>query len=480
MDLLKRKTPLNMPVKVIQFGEGNFLRAFFDWMVDEMNRKAGFNGSVLMVKPREGGNCDAVNAQDGLYTLISRGIENGKLIEKASVIEAVKGCLMAHGQWDELLKAFCGAELQFCVSNTTEAGIEYKPEPYVPGQPQTTFPAKVTALLFGRFKAGLPGLTFLPCELIDKNGIKLRECMLKYVSDWNLGAEFGKYIENDCLFCCTLVDRIVAGYPKAEAAEICAKLGYEDKLIVCAEPFHFLVIEGPASLEKALPLKAAGINVVYTDDQSPYRTRKVRFLNGAHTSTIPAAYLVGFDFVDEAVNDPLFGKYMRSVLFDEVFPTVPLPEAEKTEFASAVLERFANPFAMHRLLSIALNSVSKWKVRVLPTLLDYQKAFGKLPQILTFSLAALIAFYRNENGVGLGRVNPYPVSDSNGIPAWFEAEWKANGADPDTLVNHVLARTDFWDMDLNTVAGLPQTVANDLKMICTDGVRLAVRSLIHG
>ncbi|MBE6407394.1 MAG: tagaturonate reductase [Lentisphaerae bacterium] len=475
MDLLKRQTPCNMPVKVVQFGEGNFLRAFIDWMIDEMNRKVGFNGSVQIIQPLDKGLSDMINAQDGLYTLILRGIADGKLVEDTRVIESVKGCLNAYTEWEKAMETFRGADLRFCFSNTTEAGIEYKAEPYTPGVTQTTFPAKVTALLYERFKAGLPGLIFLPCELIDKNGITLKKHMIQYATEWALGADYIDYIENANTFCCTLVDRIVAGYPRATADAICEKLGYKDNLLDCGEPFHFFVIEAPDDVEKELPLREAGLDVVFVKNQAPYRTRKVRFLNGAHTATIPAAYLAGFDFVDEVVADPFFGKYMRTLLFEEVYPTVDLPDDEKTAFASAIVERFANPFAMHRLLSIALNSVSKWEVRVLPSLLDYLKIKGQLPKVLSFSLAALIAFYRNEGGTGLGRVNAYPVADSDGIAAFFEEQWKNN--EIPALVRNVLARTDFWDMDLNTVPGLTDNVTANLKNIMADGVRLAAGAL---
>ena len=475
MDLLKRQTPCNMPVKVVQFGEGNFLRAFIDWMIDEMNRKVGFNGSVQIIQPLDKGLSDMINAQDGLYTLILRGIADGKLVEDTRVIESVKGCLNAYTEWEKAMETFRSTDLRFCFSNTTEAGIEYKAEPYTPGVTQTTFPAKVTALLYERFKAGLPGLIFLPCELIDKNGITLKKYMIQYATEWALGADYIDYIENANTFCCTLVDRIVAGYPRATADAICEKLGYKDNLLDCGEPFHFFVIEAPDGVEKELPLREAGLDVVFVKNQAPYRTRKVRFLNGAHTATIRAAYLAGFDFVDEVVADPFFGKYMRTLLFEEVYPTVDLPDDEKTAFASAIVERFANPFAMHRLLSIALNSVSKWKVRVLPSLLDYLKIKGQLPKVLSFSLAALIAFYRNEGGTGLGRVNAYPVADSNGIAAFFEEQWKNN--EIPALVRNVLARTDFWDIDLNTVPGLTDNVTANLKNIMADGVRLAAGAL---
>ncbi len=479
MNLLKRTSPVPYPVKVLQFGEGNFLRAFIDWMVQEMNDKADFGGAVQIIQPLERGTSDLINAQDGLYTLILRGVEDGKVVERTRVVESVAGCLNAYTEWDKVVAAFLGKEVRYLFSNTTEAGIEYKPEPYTPGKVQTTYPAKLTALVYERFKAGLPGLVFLPCELIDKNGKLLREDMLRYAADWALDPAFAKWLREDCAFCCTLVDRIVAGYPRAEADELCRKLGYQDNLLDCGEPFHFFVIECDEATERLLPpFRAAGLHVAVVRDQTPYRTRKVRFLNGAHTSTVLAAYLAGFDFVDEVVADPLFGKYMRAVLFDEVFPTVPLPDDEKRAFASAVLERFGNPFAFHRLLSISLNSVSKWKVRVLPSLLDYRQKFGKLPRLLSFSLAALVAFYKNRGGTGLGRVNAYPVSDSPDIVAFFEKVWADHASDPAALAEAVLARADYWGMDLNTVPGLADAVADGLRRITADGARLAAADLL--
>ncbi len=483
MEQLHRKTPLTLPVKAVQFGEGNFMRAFIDWMIDEMNKKAGFGGCVQLIQPRGGekGQAlrDAINRQDGLYTLILRGVEDGKVVEKSQIIESVKGCLDPVSEWQEICNVFCGKELRFFFSNTTDAGIEYKEEPYTPGKAQGTFPAKLTALLYARFSARLPGLILLPCELIEENGKKLKEIILRYAAEWKLGDDYADYIRKECIFCCTLVDRIVAGYPKMEAESICAKAGYEDKLIDCGEPFHFFVIEAPDCVEQELPLCKAGINAVFVKDQTPYRTRKVRFLNGAHTATIPAAYLAGFDYVQEVMADPFFSKYVRTVLFEEVFPTVSLPDGEKKMFAEAVMERFQNPFAFHRLLSIALNSVSKWKIRVLPTLLDYLKLYGKLPKVLAFSLSALIAFYRNENGIGSGRINVYPVNDTEGIAAWFEEQWKQYAAEPGILVKNVLGRTDFWGMDLNEVPGLTETTEQNLKNILADGIRLATGGLFR-
>ena len=428
MPLRHRSSPLVSPTRVLQFGEGNFLRAFIDWMIHRMNTSAGFDAAVQIVQPLPQGMCDAINAQDGLYTVVLRGVEKGKAVETFETIECVKGCLNPATQWREIEAVACDPALRFVFSNTTEAGIEYR-------EGADTFPSKVARLLVARAAAKCPGLVFIPCELIERNGRQLKECVLRYVPDSATRA----YIETECVFCDTLVDRIVSGYPKDDAPRYERHLGYEDKLIVCGEPFHFFVIEGPESLRAELPFEKAGLNVLFTSDQTPYRTRKVRFLNGAHTASVLAGHLAGFTFVDEMVRDPKFNTLLRSVLFDEIFPTVPLPADEKRAYAESVLERFANPYAQHRLLSIALNSVSKWKVRVLPTLLDYQRMFGRLPPNLTRSMASLIEFYRT-----------CEAQDSPDILAFF----KTNPPLPS-----ILSRTDFWGMDLNTIPGFTDMVS---------------------
>ncbi len=482
MELLKRTSAPTLPVKVLQFGEGNFLRAFIDWMINEMNKQGKFNGLVQIVQPLPQGMGKMINDQDGLYTLIIRGVEGGKEVQKREVIESVVGCLNAYEEWAAVVEAAKNPDLRFVFSNTTEAGIEYKPEALDLNSTPNTYPAKLTSLVYQRWQAfnGDPakGLYFIPCELINRNGATLKECMLKYAADWNLPADFAAWLENSCIYINTLVDRIVAGYPRAEAEQICAELGYKDNLLDCGEPFHFYVLEGPQSVLDELPLKECGLNVVVTDNQTPYRTRKVRFLNGAHTGNILAALLGGLNLVDEMMNDADFGAMVRKSIFDEIFPTVDLPDQEKQFFAESVVERFLNPFANHRLLSISLNSVSKWKVRVLPSLLDYLQMKGQLPPVLAFSLAALLRFYRlkldaDGNATGSCGELTWPVSDSPEILAFF-----AGIADDADYVRKALANTEFWGMDLNTVAGLTDSVTANLAKIDQDGIRAAVKALL--
>lgn len=484
MNGLKRKTPSALPVRVLQFGEGNFLRAFIDWMFHEMNKQGKFNGMAQLVQPLPSGMAEQINAQDGLYTLILRGIADGKTVEKREVIESVKGCLNPYENWNAVVECAVSNDLRFVFSNTTEAGIEYKPEPYTPGKCQNTYPAKLTSLVFERWKAfrGDPskGLVFVPCELIDHNGSTLKQCMKHYAADWNLPEEFSSWLDSACLFVNTLVDRIVAGYPRGEAEKIESELGYEDKLLDCGEIFHFFVIEGPQSILKELPFTECGLNVIVTDNQAPYRTRKVRFLNGAHTADVPAAILGGLTFVDEMMDDPVFGKMVRKAIYDEIFHTVELPDEEKKFFADSIVERFRNPFAHHRLLSISLNSISKWKVRVLPSLLDYVRIKGELPRVLAFSLAALLRFYRLEldgegKASGSYREIRYPVSDSPDVLAFFAETAKLPLKE---AVGKALANTSFWDMDLNTVPGLVELVTEKVALIDNAGIREAVKSIL--
>ncbi len=484
MNGLKRKTPSSLPVRVLQFGEGNFLRAFIDWMFHVMNKQGKFNGMAQLVQPLPSGMAEQINAQDGLYTLILRGIADGKTVEKREVIESVKGCLNPYENWNAVVESAVSNDLRFIFSNTTEAGIEYKPEPYTPGKCQNTYPAKLTSLVFERWKAfqGDPakGLVFVPCELIDRNGATLKQCMKQYAADWKLPEGFSAWLDTACLFVNTLVDRIVAGYPRGEAEQIEAELGYEDKLLDCGEIFHFFVIEGPQRILKELPFTECGLNVVVTENQAPYRTRKVRFLNGAHTADVPAAILGGLTFVDEMMDDPVFGKMVRKAIYDEIFHTVELPDGEKKFFADSIVERFRNPFAHHRLLSISLNSISKWKVRVLPSLLDYIRLKGELPQVLAFSLAALLRFYRLELD-GEGKASGsycgirYPISDSPEVLSFFAESSRLPMED---AVAGALANTSFWGMDLNTVPGLTEFVTKKVALIDKAGIREAVKSVL--
>lgn len=374
--------------KVIQFGEGGFLRGFADWMLQIANEKAGLDARVVVVQPIEKGMCDMLSAQNCSYTHLCRGAE-GVDVKK---IDVISRCVKPYEDFDAYIELAKSPDFRFVISNTTEAGIAFCDTDKYTDRPASSFPGKLTQLLKARFDAGLGGFVFLPCELIDKNGANLKKCVLKYANLWELGDAFVAWIENENIFCNTLVDRINTGYPKDETIDV----GFDDKMINTSEYFHLWVIEGYNGLFDELPFDKCGLNVILTDNLEMYRTRKVRILNGAHTSLVPYALLEGFDTVRSCVEDERMSTHIRKCVYDEIIPTLDLPKDELIEYADNVLVRFSNPYIKHMLASISLNSVSKFKVRVLPSILEYIRRFDKMPETLIFSFAKLIEFYRTD------------------------------------------------------------------------------------
>ena len=409
------------PEKVMQFGEGNFLRAFVDDFIDIANEKAGYNGKVVLVQPIGQGLTDLINAQQGLYTLYLRGSEKGRKVDDKRVISAVSRCLNPYRDWSDVLALAKSPDLELVVSNTTEAGIVHESESKFDQVPPISFPAKLTRVLYERYTAGLPGLIILSCELIDNNGKELQKCVNQYIDDWGLDAGFRAWVNEKNLFCSTLVDRIVPGRIRdaEEVKALAAANGYDDPLTDVGEVFGFWAIEGPAELEDRLPFKKAGVPVAVVPDVTPYKKRKVRILNGAHTGFVLGAYLAGFDIVRDCMHDDTVLGFMNKMLYEEVIPTLSLDKDDLMNFAAAVQDRFNNPFVNHELMSISLNSTSKWRARNMPSLLDYIEINGKLPACLTMSLAAYIAFYSNDvqalTDAGLvcrrAKGNEYTVSD---------------------------------------------------------------------
>ncbi len=480
------------PVKAVQFGEGNFLRAFIDYQIDVMNEKTDFNGSVVMVQPLQNGMGDMINAQDAVYTTILSGVENGERVEEDRVITSVKECVNPYRDYDKYIKLADNPDLKFIFSNTTEAGIAYDPSVKLEDKPQLSFPGKVTAFLYRRYKTFggdvNKGLIFIPCELIDKNGQMLRKWVLKHAEDWKLEKSFIEWVDASCDFCCSLVDRIVPGYPRAEAEAICERLGYKDNLLDAAEKFLFWAIEYThKSHEDELPTGKAGLNVVWTDDMSFYRTRKVRILNGTHTMTVLAAYLAGKTTIEECMKDPLVSAFMDQGLFKEIIPSMDGDKALLESYATDVLNRFRNPSIVHLLLSISLNSTSKFKTRDLPSLTGYLKKYGKLPKTLVFSLAALIAFYegekREDGYFGKREANEYKIMDSPDVIDFFAskyAETYASAAEKaSALASSVLKKTEWWGEDLSAIEGLENLVKEDLEKIWTLGMVEAMKTIVE-
>ncbi|MDE6864283.1 MAG: tagaturonate reductase, partial [Eubacterium sp.] len=379
---------------IIQFGTGNFLRGFADCFVDKLNKENLYDGKIVIVSPTDSKTIDTLNKQDCRYNLYLRGIENGKEICERTEINSISRAINPYKDYDVFIALAQNPDLRFIISNTTEAGIAFSSDDKFTDKPAKSFPAKLTQLLYARYKAGLNGFVILSCELIDNNGKELEKCALDYARLWNLGEDFCKWIAEENDFCNTLVDRIVTGYPKDEAEQLCAEVGYNDKLLNTAEPYHLWVIEG--NYEKELPLQKADLNVIWTDDVKAYKKMKVRILNGSHTSLVFPSMLCGIDTVKESLDDKELSEFLNTCLFEYILPTFGETE-ENRQFANAVLERFANPYIKHLWQSISLNSVSKFTARVLPTMTDYVKKNNTLTKSLVFSLACLIAYYKTND-----------------------------------------------------------------------------------
>lgn len=412
------------PERVIQFGEGGFLRGFVDWMLQKVNESSDFNGSVVVVQPIEMGMCDMLSAQNCVYTHVIRGVEG----VDTTVVDVISRCVKPYEDFNAYLALAENPDFRFVVSNTTESGIVYSNEDKITDAPPKTFPAKVTLLLKRRYELGLKGFIFLPCELIDRNGDNLKKCILKYADLWNLGEGFKNFVENDNIFTNTLVDRINTGFPRGEDLG----LGYEDNMLNTSEFFHLWVIETDHDLESELPFASAGLNVIVTRDKlEMYRTRKVRILNGAHTSLVPYAMLEGFDTVKSCIDDERMCNHLRKCVFDEICPTLDLPHDELIAYANSVVERFGNPYIKHYLSAISLNSVSKFKVRVLPSILEYIKRFNKMPETLIFAFAKLIEFYKTDM-----------PQDAPEVVAFMR----------DHSIPEILANEELWGQDLSFLA----------------------------
>jgi len=482
-----------LPERVLQFGEGNFLRGFVDWMLERMNRQGLFQGRAVLVQPIASGLGERINAQDGLFTVLLRGVEAKTMSESCELVTSVSRCIDPFVAFDSFLDCGKQPELRFVVSNTTEAGIRLDEGDRLDARPSLSFPGKLTQLLYARYQhfAGDParGLILLPCELIERNGDALARAVFELATRWALPAEFAAWVRQSCVFANTLVDRIITGYPKDEAAALEQRFGYRDSLVVAGEVFHCWVIESPRSLEEELPLAAAGLGVVWTDDMSPYRERKVRILNGAHTMVALAAFLSGKNTVRECMEDPLFRGYLEGALESEIVPTLSLPPPELSSFAASVLERFESPFIRHQLLSISLNSVSKYKARILGTVLDNQLRSGGASPRLTFALAALAAFYRGRELaggalIGAREAGPYEIRDELPVLQFFLSAWQraeAQGSSLEActeLVRDLLARHDFWGAQAAQLSPEFQSaVSHHLHAICQHGVRRALEAL---
>ena len=464
------------PTKVIQFGEGNFLRAFVDWIIWNTNQKTDFNAGVVVVQPIERGMVDMLNAQDGLYHVNLQGIEKGEAVDSIQMIDVINGGLDPYTQNDEFLALAENPDIRFVISNTTEAGIAFDPSCKLEDKPASSYPGKLTQLLYRRYNHfngdRSKGFIILPCELIFLNGKELKKCIYQYIDLWNLGEGFKTWFEEACGVYCTLVDRIVPGYPKDTIEQIHERIGFNDNLVVKGEIFHLWVIEAPESVAAEFPADKAGLNVLFVPSEAPYHERKVTLLNGPHTVLSPVGYLSGLDTVKECVEDPEVGAFVKKVMYEELMETLNLPKPELQAFADSVIERFVNPYVKHFVTSIMLNSFPKYKTRDLPGLKTYLERKGELPKGLVLGLAGIITYYK---GGKRGDVEIVPHDDA-AIVELLKNLW-ATG-DVRKVAEGVLAAEFIWGEDLNAVPGLTDLLTADLALIQNEGMRAAVASVL--
>lgn len=468
--IISKKTA---PIKVMQFGEGNFLRAFVEWIIQKMNDSGKYNGHVVVVQPLAFGRVDELAKADGLYTLYLQGLNEGKVVRTHEVIDVLDDFINPYSQYDKFLGYAESEDLEVVISNTTEAGIALDPSDTDFTKTPNSFPGKALSLLRRRYEhfhgAMDKGLSFICCELIDHNGEELKKCVLALAEIKGYEESFISWIENACHFTSTLVDRIVPGYPRDEIEEITKELGYIDNNIVKGEIFHLWVLDKEEHIQKVFPCDQVGLNVIYADSIVPYKQRKVKILNGCHTCMVPVAYLYGIDRVRESIEDPVVGKFAREFVFDEVVPTIKLPQDQMISFANSVFERYLNPFVKHELMSIALNSISKYKARVLPTVKDYLATKGELPRHAMFSLAALIKFYLGvrDNGDAIA------LKDDPGYLAYFNS---IKNRKDEEIVDGVLSNLSFWAEDLTKLSNCRELVLGYYRDIAKNGMKKALQS----
>ncbi|NHF59516.1 tagaturonate reductase [Flavobacteriaceae bacterium TP-CH-4] len=468
-----------LPIKVMQFGGGNFLRGFVDWMVQTLNDLTDFKGGVVVVKPTEHGDYQLLKSQDGLFTVILDGISSGESFTEIKQIDCVQGIINPYTEWERYLELAQQSDIRFVVSNTTEAGIRFNTEDRLADSPPKEFPAKLTVWLYRRFQHFAAdtskGCIILPCELIVDNGFVLQETILQYSEHWGLGDAFDNWIKTNNYFCNTLVDRIVSGYPTDREKHFQNKLGYKDELMVAGEYYHSWVIQGPEVAQKELPFSQTALNVFFVEELAPYREMKVRILNGAHTAMVPVGFMLGMRTVKDCMADEAMSHFVKSLLQEEVAPTLDLPDDRKQLFIADVLNRFENPFVKHRLESIALNSISKFRTRLLPTLKDFYDRYQELPERIVFVLAALIRYYKGEFKGSIIELRDESESIQFFAEQWAKYEGKESSMK--ALIVAILSNKSLWGTDMTAFEGLAERVTRYGAAIEQEAVHKTLMSL---
>lgn len=464
----------NRPTKIMQFGEGNFLRAFVDWIVQDLNDKNIINSGVVVVQPVPMGRVADLAKQDGLYTLCLEGIDKGQKVQSRQIIDVLNDFVNPYEDYDKYIAYARSADLEVVVSNTTEAGIVLDESDVDFSKCPTSFPGKLLAFLWERYNFFqgdvTKGLAIIPCELIDHNGQALQKVLNQLAEIRQMDGDFITWLNTANHFTDTLVDRIVPGYPRDTVEQIWQETGFVDNNVVKGEVFHLWVLKKDEFIQNKLPADKSGLNVIFANDIVPYKQRKVKILNGAHTAMVPVAYLCGIDTVGEALADKEISTFIRQLIFEEIKPTITLPEDEMQAFAESVLERFQNPFVRHELMSIALNSTTKFKTRLLPSYNDYVAKFGQIPNHILFAFAALVTFQKGVRGKEIIAIK----DDQQYLDFWAEL-WTSS--DMTEIARKALSNVALWEQDLATPTNV-ELVAKYLTDIHTNGMRKAMQKVI--
>lgn len=473
--------PENRKEKILQFGEGNFIRAFVDWMIDAANKQGVYDGSVAICQPIPQGLADVINGQNGAYTVVIRDMEEGQMKEEVIVNTCISRCINPYTDYDKLLEVALSPDLEVIISNTTEKGIEYRSGDRLEDKPQVSFPGKLTALLYKRFMAGGKGLLIIPLELINDNGSLLKNIVLEYAEQWGLGEGFVEWFARENHIVSTLVDRIVTGYPRDEAEEFEKRFNYQDNLIDTCEKYNLLAIEGKEELAEILPIHKTRANVIWTDDITEYRERKLYILNGAHNAIGLAGFYRGHKYVIDLMRDDVFRAFTEKVVFEEIVSN--FKDREQAEgFAREVLGRFSNPFIKHNLMQIAIHGCSKFMLRCLPSIRLFYERTGSIPKLLSFSFAAFILFYKGEleDGLYYGTKEDgsrYEIKDSAEVIQFFARVWENN--DISKAVHETLANTGFWNgEDLTEMDGLEELIIKNIQSIVETGMDNTMKNLM--
>lgn len=462
------------PIKIMQFGEGNFLRAFVEWILQDLNDKHAIDSDVVVVQPMPFGRVENLREQDGLYTVCLEGLVDGKEVKTRQIIDLLGDFINPFTDYEGFLKYGESPDLEVIISNTTEAGIAFDETDTDQSVCPKSFPGKLLALLKRRYDFYNgdydKGLNIVPCELIDNNGTELKKILLKLSKLIYNDDKFEAWLDKANHYTDTLVDRIVPGFPKDTVREIYEETGFIDNNVVKAEAFHLWVLKDEPSVHKALPADKTGLNVLFVPDIKPYKERKVKLLNGTHTGMVPVAYMCGIDTVRESVTDKDVRRFVKSLTYDTIAPTVKLPLQESIRFADSVLERFENPYIRHELMSIALNSTTKFRTRLLGTYADYVEKFGKVPTDILFSFSAMTVFYRGKRGDEEIKLNDNPEYLEFWKNVWAQADYEK-------IAKTALSAKDIWQIELDTDENV-RLVKGYIKDMVELGMRKALQKYL--